>query len=170
MIKNKQTVEEMLHRVKYINGPRTTAKTFRRTLEFSKMQIETTMWYDYITTRMFKLKDWKYSSVGKSVGQLECSQNAKRYYSHLERRLAVSYKVKHTLATVPAIRLLVIYSREIKTHVLVLSLSLWHTIIWGSQKLEKTQVPTSRGKDTQTAVYSFNGKLLSKRMDQTSEK
>ena len=60
MIKNKQTVEEMLHRVKYINGPRTTAKTFRRTLEFSKMQIETTMWYDYITTRMFKLKDWKY--------------------------------------------------------------------------------------------------------------
>ena len=68
----------------------------------------------------------------------------------------------------PAIPLLVIYSREIKTHVLVLSL--WHTIIWGSQKLEKTQVPTSRGKGTQTAVYSHNGKLLSKRTDQTSEK
>ena len=43
LIKNKQTVEEMLHKVKYINGPRTTAKTFRRTLEFTKMQIETTM-------------------------------------------------------------------------------------------------------------------------------
>ena len=54
---------------------------------------------------------------------MECSQNAKRYYSHLERRLAVSYKVKHTLATRSAIPLLVIYSREIKTHVLVLSLS-----------------------------------------------
>ena len=73
------------------------------------------------------------------MGQLESSQNAKRYYSHLERRLAVSYKVKHTLAAVPAIPLLVIYSREIKTHVLVLSL--WHTIIWGSQNWRKPKCP-----------------------------
>ena len=46
MIKNKQTVEEMLHKVKYINGPKATVKTFRRTLEISKVQIETTVQYD----------------------------------------------------------------------------------------------------------------------------
>lgn len=46
LIKNKQTVEEMLHKVKYINGPKATVKTFRRTLEISKVQIETTVQYD----------------------------------------------------------------------------------------------------------------------------
>lgn len=60
LTKNKQTVEEMLHKVKYINGPKATEKTFRRTLEISKVQIETTTRYDYITNRTFKLKDWKY--------------------------------------------------------------------------------------------------------------
>lgn len=57
LTKNKQTVEEMLHKVKYINGPKATEKTFRRTLEISKVQIETTTRYDYITNRTFKLKD-----------------------------------------------------------------------------------------------------------------
>lgn len=57
LIKNKQTVEEMFHKVKYINGPKATEKTIRRTLEISKVQIETTTRYDYITNRMFKLKD-----------------------------------------------------------------------------------------------------------------
>lgn len=46
LIKNKQTVEETRHEVKYINGPKAIAKTFRRTLEISKVQIETTVQYD----------------------------------------------------------------------------------------------------------------------------
>lgn len=67
-------VEEILHKVKYISGPKATEKTFKRTLEISKMQIESTMRYDYIPTRMFKIKRLKIPSVDIFICWWEYSQ------------------------------------------------------------------------------------------------
>ena len=71
--------------------------------------------------------------------------------------------------------LLVIYSKEIKTHVppptKKTHTHIQSTIIHKAKNWKQLKCPpTGRGKDKQIVVYSYNGKLLSKRMDQASEK
>lgn len=56
LIKIRKVVEEILHKVKYTNGPKVTEKIFKRTLEINKIQINTTMRYYYVPARMFKIK------------------------------------------------------------------------------------------------------------------
>lgn len=93
------------------------------------------------------------TSVDKEVDQLEFSCIAARsvkWKSTLEKSLAVSYKIIHTLTICLAISIIVIYLKEIKMddHTQDLYMNCQSSFIYNSLKLEIAQVSINRQIDT----------------------
>jgi hypothetical protein len=131
-----------------------------------EMQIKTTLRFYLTTVRMAKIKHSGDSRCWRECGErgtlLHCWWDCKLVQTLWKSVWHFFTKLDIVLPEDPAICLLGIYPEDVTTYEDTYMLHYVHSsLIYNSQKLERTQMFLNRGMDTENVVHLHNGGLCS---------